>query len=119
MIVTLAYGIGWISIGVLAVLTFAFAHDPKDGLWTTAHRLDRLPIVMASRYIALGALGVGILLSGSLPLLALFFAVAAGLGAADAVIYAKCGGTVWPHAAATGAGGVAFCVTLAAIALGT
>ena len=115
---TLATAFGWIAIAILAVLTFTFAHDPRDGLWTKAHRLDQLPLVMASRYVALAALGIAILVAGSLPLLAVFFAVSGGLGAADAVVYARAGGAVWPHALAAGAGAVAFCVTLAAIALG-
>ena len=115
---TLATAFGWIAIAILAVLTFAFAHDHRDGLWTKAHRLDQLPLVMASRYVALAALGAGILLADSLSLLALFFAVAAGLGAADAVVYHRVGGTVWPHAVAGCAGLLALCVTLAAIALG-
>ena len=110
---------GWVAIAILAFLSYAFAHDPRDGLWTRAHRLEQLPLVLAARYIALAALGIGILLVGSLPLLALFFLVATGLGATDAVIYHRAGGTVWPHAAAAAAGAGAFCVTLAAISLGS
>ena len=116
---TLAFAMGWIAIAILGVLTYAFAHDPKEGLWTEAHRLDQLPRVMASRYVALGALGIGILVAGSLPLLALFFAVSTGLGAVDALIYARAGGVVLPHALAAGAALVAFCVTLAAIGFST
>ena len=114
----LATVMGWIAIVVLLGLTYAFAHDPRDGLWTQAHRRDRLPMVMATRYVALAALGIGILLAGPLSLLALFFAVAAGLGAADAVVYHRVGGTVWPHAVGGCAGLLAFCVTLAALSLG-
>ena len=72
---------------------------------------------MASRYVALGLLLAGILLAGSLPLLALFFAVGAYLGLTDALIYRRAGGTVWPHAAAAGAGALAALVTLAALLL--
>ena len=110
---------GWLAVFVLGVMTFAFAHDTKGGLWTTAHRLDRLPAVMATRYVALAVLGAGILIAGSLSLLALFFGVAAGLGLADALIYARAGGKVWPHAAAAGAGALAFAATLAAIPHGS
>ena len=113
----LAQVFGWMAVAVLGVMTFAFAHDTKGGLWTAAHRLDRLPAVMATRYVALAVLGAGILIVGSLPLLALFFAVAAGLGLADALIYWRAGGTVWPHAAAAALGTVAAAVTLAAMVL--
>ncbi|MEL6205967.1 MAG: hypothetical protein AAFR47_11730 [Pseudomonadota bacterium] len=98
-------------IGGLVTLTLAvgFACNPQGAMEKATHRPEKLPMVMAGRYMAFTALAFGAALYGDpVPILYLF-AVFSAVSFFDAWIYAREGQPWGPHAAA----GAACFVTIA------
>lgn len=90
-------GVGILVTGVLALL---FLRDPVAGMAQTTHRLEKLPEVMADRYVALCMLTIGATFYGDLNVIAFLFASFALMGFADAWIYARGGFPFAKHLAA-------------------
>jgi hypothetical protein len=105
-----------LAVLILVVLAALFWHNPENGLKQTTHRRENLPLVMANRYTAFAVLGTAIVLSGHLPLLAVFFAVCAFMGFADGWNYARSGLAHIKHTASGVLSVVCLGVTLAALA---
>ncbi len=106
-------GLGALAFGVLALV---YLRDTSDGLNLSGHRAEKLPEVMADRYVGFAALALMAALYGDYMVIAALFAVFAVMGLADAWIYARGGYGYARHLAAGLAG---FLVTgLALIALG-
>ena len=104
-------GAGVVVPGALGVM---FLRDPAKGMAFATHRLENLPQVMADRYVALVALGLGATCYGDMKVIAFLFAVFAFLGFADAVIYARAGTPFSKHLMAGVAATVVVVVALAA-----
>lgn len=90
-------GIGILVTGALALL---FLRDPVAGMTQTSHLPEKLPQVMADRYVAFTILALGATLYGDLKVIAVLFATFAFMGFADAWIYARGKHPVAKHAAA-------------------
>jgi hypothetical protein len=111
--VTIAFsGIGVLVTGALALL---YLRDPVAGMAATTHRPEKLPEVMADRYLAFAALAIGATLYGDLKVIAGLFAAFSFMGFADARIYARGGHSCVKHLLAGGAALVV--VVLAVLAL--
>ncbi|NCQ24228.1 MAG: hypothetical protein COW54_01990 [Rhodobacteraceae bacterium CG17_big_fil_post_rev_8_21_14_2_50_63_15] len=108
-LVTVLSGAGVLVTGLLSVL---FLRDPVAGMAATAHRLERLPQVMANRYGAMFALALAATLYGDLKVIALLFATFAYMGFSDAWIYGRAGSGIAKH---VGAGSAALIVVLVAV----
>lgn len=104
-----------IAVLLLAGMAFLFWTNPAAGLRQTTHRPEQLPLVMADRYTAFAVMGVGAMLFGSLPVIAVFFLSCAIMGLADAAIYARAGFSWAKHVAAGGLSLVALAFTLLAL----
>ena len=104
-------GMGILVTGVLALL---FLRDPVAGMAQTTHRLEKLPEVMADRYIALMILTIGATLYGDMKVIAVLFASFAFMGFADAWIYARGGFSFAKHLAAGVAASIVVVVALLA-----
>jgi hypothetical protein len=66
----------------------------------TTHRAEKLPEVMADRYIAFTALTIGATLYGDMKVIAVLFGAFAFMGFADAWIYRRGGYPIAKHMAA-------------------
>ncbi|WP_306116636.1 MULTISPECIES: hypothetical protein [unclassified Roseovarius] len=86
---TAAIALSGVGILVTGALALAFLRDPVAGLEQTTHRSEKLPEVMADRYIAFTILALGATLYGDLNVIAVLFATFAFMGFADAWIYAR------------------------------
>lgn len=93
-------------------LSFMFMRDPVAGLAQTTHRLEKLPEVMADRYIAFTVLALAATLYGDFKVIAVLFGTFAFMGFADAWIYARGGFPVFKH---VGAGVLASVVVIVAL----
>ena len=102
--------LGVLMTGALAI---AFLRDPVAGMSAATHRPEKLPQVMADRYIGFALLALGATLYGDLAVIAGLFAVFAFMGLADAWIYARDG---FPFSKHLGAGLAALAVVAAALA---
>jgi len=90
------------ALGVLATgaLSYLFLRDPVAGMAQTTHRAEKLPEVMADRYIAFTALTIGATLYGDMKVIAVLFGAFAFMGFADAWIYRRGGFPIAKHMAA-------------------
>lgn len=91
-----------------------FALNPERGMRLASHWPERLPLVMADRYIGTAFLLLGVLVFGSYGLLAWFLAVVGIAGLGDVYIYARAGRPVAPHLTASMLYGVAAVLALTA-----
>lgn len=107
-----AIALSGVGIVVTGALAFLFLRDPVAGMAQTTHRLEKLPEVMADRYIAFAMLALGTTLYGDLKVIAALFASFAFMGFADAWIYARGGFPVAKH---VGAGIAALIVVVVAL----
>lgn len=107
-----AIALSGVGIVVTGALAFLFLRDPVAGMAQTTHRLEKLPEVMADRYIALAMLALGATLYGDLKVIAALFTSFAFMGFADAWIYARGG---FPIAKHVGAGIAALIVVVVAL----
>ncbi len=90
-------GVGILVTGALAL---AFLRDPVAGLEQTTHRAEKLPEVMADRYVAFTVLALGATIYGDLNVIAVLFATFAFMGFAGAWIYARSNFPIAKHVAA-------------------
>lgn len=74
-----------------------FALNPKRGMELATHRLEKLPLVMADRYVGTALLLLGVIWSGNMGLLAWFLGVVGVAGFIDAWIYARDGHRFGKH----------------------
>lgn len=98
---------------LVAGLSLAFWRDPEAGMRLATHRKDQLPRVMADRYLAVAVIAVGLIVWGSVEMVAVFFAASAIMGLGDGWIYARAG---LPHGKHTATGVlalIALAITLA------
>lgn len=100
---------GVIATGALAVL---FVRNPASAMAIATHRPEKLPCVMADRYIAFCGLALFATLYGDLNVIAALFGAFAFMGFADAFIYARGG---FPAAKHLLAGALALIVTSIAL----
>ncbi|SLN15411.1 hypothetical protein ROG8370_00412 [Roseovarius gaetbuli] len=105
-------GAGVLVTGTLAAL---FLRDPVAGMAAAQHRADKLPEVMADRFVGMGVLALAATLYGDLKVIAVLFAVFAYTGFHDAWIYARGGFATGTHLAAGFAG--AFVSVVAMVAM--
>ena len=103
------------TVAALGYLGYFFATDAKEALNRSGHATADLPKVMSNRYVAFCLLGLGLLILGNLPMIALFFAVCAMMGFWDAAIYRKSDASPATHLKAGFLAVVAFALTLVAL----
>lgn len=108
-------GAGVLVTGLLAVL---FLRDPVAGLAQTTHRAEKLPEVMADRYVGMLILAIGATVYGDLKVIAVLFAVFAYTGFHDAWIYARGGFPIAQHVGAGAAGALVSVVAILALGQG-
>ena len=108
-------GVGILVTGALALM---FLRDPVAGMAQTTHRIDKLPEVMADRYIAFAMLALGATLYGDLKVIAVLFTSFAFMGFADAWIYARGGFPIAKHLGAGIAAAIVVVVALMALRQG-
>lgn len=108
-------GIGVLVTGALALL---FLRDPVRGMAQTTHRPEKLPEVMADRYIAFAFLAAGATVYGDMSVIAWLFSAFAFMGFADAWIYARGGHGSARHLAAGAAAALVALTALLAMAKG-
>lgn len=108
-------GAGVLVTGALAVL---FLRNPVAGLAQTTHRAEKLPEVMADRYVGMVLLAVGATLYGDLKVIAVLFSVFAYFGFHDAWIYARGGFPIAKHVSAGVAGLIVAIVAMLAMRQG-
>jgi hypothetical protein len=95
--VTTCAGIGALIPAYIGLL---FWRDPQRAMVQATHRSDQLPMVMVDRYAAFALFAAAAALSGSMPVIAVTFAILAVPGLCDAVIYARAGYPFAKHLAA-------------------
>ncbi len=108
-------GAGVLVTGALAAL---FLRDPVAGMAQTTHRLEKLPEVMADRYVGMLILALGATLYGDLKVIAVLFAVFAYTGFHDAWIYARGGFAIAKHVTAGFAGALVSVMAIVAMGQG-
>ena len=108
-------GAGVLVTGALAAL---FLRDPVAGMAQTTHRLEKLPEVMADRYVGMVVLALAATLYGDLKVIAVLFAVFAYTGFHDAWIYARGGFPIAKHVSAGVAGLIVAIVAMKAMGQG-
>lgn len=111
----IAYAMAWAGTLWGAYLGYVWWTNPDKALRLTTHRAENLPRVMGDRHIGSAVLALGVLLFGSLKLLAFLFAAGAVMAFGDSVIYARAGK---PHAKHTATGifaAIGLAITLIAL----
>jgi hypothetical protein len=90
-----------LALGTALVLTFAYAFysDEEKAFALSTHRREKLPLVMVDRYIAMAVIQLGLILFGSLEMVAVFCVAGAVMGLGDGLIYARAGHTHIKHTA--------------------
>ena len=96
----LAITLSGVGVLVTGALAFLFLRDPVQGMALTTHRAEKLPEVMADRYIALCVLALAATLYGDMKVIAVLFGTFAFMGFADAWIYGRGGFPIAKHMAA-------------------
>jgi len=114
---TLAIALSGAGVLVTGALAALFLRDPMAGMAQATHRAEKLPEVMADRYVAMGVLALAATLYGDLKVIAVLFAVFAYTGFHDAWIYARGGFAIAKHVGA-GVGGVLVSVVAIAALVG-
>lgn len=107
-------GVGVLVTGALALV---FLCDPVAGMAAATHRAEKLPEVMADRYVAFAVLALGATIYGDLNVIAVLFAAFAFMGFADAWIYARGGFAYVKHLGAGIAASVVVLMALLAVAV--
>ena len=90
-----------IGAAIVFGLAWAFYKNPEAGMAQATHRPEKLPLVMIDRYIAVGIIQIGLILFGSLEMIAVFCVAGAVMGLGDGLIYARAG---HPHMKHTSSG---------------
>ncbi len=96
----LAIALSALGTLVTGALAFLFMRDPLSALRLTTHRAEKLPQVMADRYVAMAVLTIGATLYGDMKVIAVLFGTFAFMGFADAWIYRRGGFPIAKHMAA-------------------
>ena len=91
----LAATAGGIATVVLGTLSGVVLRDPVRGLAALTHRVERLPLVLADRYLAFAGLTLAATVLGDVRALFALMLALAFMGLADGLIYARAG---LPHA---------------------
>ncbi len=115
---TLAIALSGAGALVTGALAFLFLRDPVAGLAQTTHRAEKLPEVMADRYVGMLVLAIGATFYGDLKVIAVLFAVFAYTGFHDAWIYARGGFPIAKHVSAGVAGMIVSIVAMIAMGQG-
>ena len=113
--VTIAYVMAWAGAIWGAYLGYVWWTDPDRALRLTTHHRENLPNVMGDRHLGLALLAVGVLLFGTLELVAFLFAGGAVMAFGDSLIYIRAGKPHTKHTATGVFALVGLGVTLAAI----
>lgn len=89
-------GIGAVMTAILAI---TFYRDPIKGMTEATHLPEKLPLVMIDRYIGITIIQVGLILFGSLEMIAMFCLAGIVMGFGDGLIYARAGHSHAKHTA--------------------
>jgi hypothetical protein len=88
----------WILVALLGVgavmvlsLAWVFYKDPVKGMAEATHRPEQLPLVMIDRYVAVAVIQIGLVLFGSLEMVAVFCIAGMIMGFGDGFIYQRAG----------------------------
>ena len=93
----LATGFALIAAAFTLLLALIFLFAPERGLAVTKHHADKLPLIMAGRYLFMTMIVVGVVFAGSAELLAYVFMGLAGVAFFDAAVYAQAKRSTLPH----------------------
>ncbi|MDT8327353.1 MAG: hypothetical protein RQ750_08225 [Roseovarius sp.] len=116
---SLAIALSGAGVLVTGGLSALFLRAPVAGMAAAQHRADKLPEVMADRFVGMGVLALAATLYGDLKVIAVLFAVFAYTGFHDAWIYARGGFPIAPHVSAGVAGLIVSGVALLAMGQGS